>query len=301
MIPVLHQSGTRDAHIWCCVTRDAHICGSLYSRPMWYLTRTLLEFGEDLDSRSFVTQRGRIFPDLSHVFTTESLTNIHSGRETGSNGNLVNVAIDGKATQDSTSLAGVASRAIDGNTEGDYFAGESCSHNGVVDNGWWEVELAEPTNVKRIVVYNRLCFGRRAPFTNVKGGLRCASTSNYANASTVRIESTSGSYLSLCEVEVQSDKNFQGEDGLVNLALNKPTSQSSTGWGGDSSRAVDGRRNKNWDQGSCTCTGTSTDSSWQVDLEDNYNVKKITVVNRADAARQRIDGAQVEFLFSCSL
>ena len=47
-----------------------------------------------------------------------------TGRETGSNGNLVNVALEGKATQDSTSLAGVASRAIDGNTEGDYFSGE---------------------------------------------------------------------------------------------------------------------------------------------------------------------------------
>ena len=31
----------------------------------------------------------------------------------------------------------------------------SCSHNGVVENGWWEVALPEPTNVKYVVVYNR--------------------------------------------------------------------------------------------------------------------------------------------------
>ena len=35
--------------------------------------------------------------------------------------NFVNVALEGKATQDTTGWSGVASRAIDGNTDGNYW------------------------------------------------------------------------------------------------------------------------------------------------------------------------------------
>ena len=37
-----------------------------------------------------------------------------------------------------------------------------------------------------------------------------------------------------------------GDEHLANLAFGKPTSQSSTGWGGVSSRAVDGKEAGKW-------------------------------------------------------
>ena len=49
------------------------------------------------------------------------------------------------------------------------------------------------------------------------------------------------------QVKVLSDPTAEiGEDALVNLAYLKPTSQSSTGWGGVPDRAVDGKESGTW-------------------------------------------------------
>ena len=45
----------------------------------------------------------------------------------------------------------------------------------------------------------------------------------------------------ITSIKVLSDPNALSADNLVNLAYLKPTSQSTTGWGGVSSRAVDGK------------------------------------------------------------
>jgi hypothetical protein len=45
-----------------------------------------------------------------------------------------------------------------------------------------------------------------------------------------------------------------GAGNLLNLALNRPTAQSSTGWNGPSKLAVDGNTNGNYGGGSCTHT-----------------------------------------------
>lgn len=66
-----------------------------------------------------------------------------------------NVALQGVAIQSSTTSAGPAKLAIDGNTDGDYFTAKSTSHTATTDNPWWEVNLNATQSVDRIVIWNR--------------------------------------------------------------------------------------------------------------------------------------------------
>ena len=66
-----------------------------------------------------------------------------------------NLALKGTATQSSTSHEGVASLAIDGNTNGDFFAAKSTTHTAGEANPWWEVDLGSPAVIDRVVVWNR--------------------------------------------------------------------------------------------------------------------------------------------------
>jgi hypothetical protein len=84
---------------------------------------------------------------------------------------------------------------------------------------------------------------------------------------------------------------FQG-----NLALGKPTSQSSTfyddGLNHVSSLAVDGNTNSSFSdsQFSCTCTNTSdTDPWWYVDLGMAYNVQRVLVTTADTNSEWRLD------------
>ncbi|XP_019624440.1 PREDICTED: uncharacterized protein LOC109470100 [Branchiostoma belcheri] len=83
-------------------------------------------------------------------------------------GNSVNVALGKAANQTSINAAnGVASRAVDGNTNGQYRSG-SCSHTegGDPDPTWW-VDLGQSYVVDRVVIFNRMdacCVGRLNPF-----------------------------------------------------------------------------------------------------------------------------------------
>ena len=66
----------------------------------------------------------------------------------------INIAPKGLASQKSTKGDAVASRANDGNTDGEYVKG-SVSHTGESDNPWWEVDLKSAQPIERIVVWNR--------------------------------------------------------------------------------------------------------------------------------------------------
>ena len=68
-----------------------------------------------------------------------------------------NVASRGTARQSSTSNNGEAKLAIDGNSSGK-FEDKTVTHtqNPSDKSPWWEVELAEPTDVSQIVIWNRL-------------------------------------------------------------------------------------------------------------------------------------------------
>lgn len=89
--------------------------------------------------------------------------------------NLALSANGGVASQSSTmvytvpgtdySIPGTASKAIDGDVNGDFFAG-SVTHTNRDLAAWWQVTLAEIGSISDVVVYNRTDYGgdRLSPF-----------------------------------------------------------------------------------------------------------------------------------------
>lgn len=68
-----------------------------------------------------------------------------------------------------------------------------------------------------------------------------------------------------------------------NIALCGTASQSSTGYGGDASRAIDGNTNGAWSGGSVTHTNTEANPWWEVALDGTYDIGDINIFNRTDA------------------
>lgn len=67
----------------------------------------------------------------------------------------VNVALKGNATQSSTAFEGEAKRAVDGNTNGEYFQSQSVTHTEISDNPWWELDLGSEKELSEIVLWSR--------------------------------------------------------------------------------------------------------------------------------------------------
>ncbi len=66
----------------------------------------------------------------------------------------INLARSGIATQSSTLGGAVATRAIDGNTDGIYANG-SVSHTNGTSQQWWQVELTRQSSIDGIAIWNR--------------------------------------------------------------------------------------------------------------------------------------------------
>ena len=80
---------------------------------------------------------------------------------------------------------------------------------------------------------------------------------------------------------------------IANLALGRPTKQSSEGWGGNSARAVDGNREGKWWGRSCTHTRRQNGPWWRVDLGKKEEVSKVRITNRADCCWNRLRQIEV--------
>jgi len=94
--------------------------------------------------------------------------------------------------------------------------------------------------------------------------------------------------LSLAEVQVFC--------GGINVALKKPTVQTTTNGGGVSARAVDGDTNGNWRDGSVTHTSVGRPNpAWEVDLGAAMAIEKIVVWNRRGSST-RLNGVHVSIL-----
>ena len=81
-----------------------------------------------------------------------------------------------------------------------------------------------------------------------------------------------------------------------NLAQNQPAKQSSEGWGGAPSRAVDGNAAATYNQNSCTHT-KGANSWWRVDLGKTYGIvfsklSQVTIVHRAKYGT-RLQGSKI--------
>jgi len=94
--------------------------------------------------------------------------------------------------------------------------------------------------------------------------------------------------LSLAEVQV-----FSGGE---NVALKRPAVQTTTSHGGLAARAVDGKTDGNWKNGSVTHTSIDQpDPAWEVDLGGSRPIEKIVVWNRV-SRNERLHGVRVSVL-----
>lgn len=86
--------------------------------------------------------------------------------------------------------------------------------------------------------------------------------------------------------------------GQENLARKGKASQSSTGFGGDAAKAIDGNTDGNHENGSVTHTNLGDPSPWwEVDLGKTTALDKVVVHNRTGASLpERLDGVVVKFL-----
>ncbi|MFO0907461.1 MAG: DUF1549 domain-containing protein [Isosphaeraceae bacterium] len=106
----------------------------------------------------------------------------------------------------------------------------------------------------------------------------------------VRIELPGESkYLSLAEVEVFS--------GGTNVARQGQAKQSSTDFGGDASRAIDGKTDGDFDKARSTShTAADKDPWWEVTLREPVAVERIAVWNRTDGVGERLSRFKVILL-----
>ena len=79
-----------------------------------------------------------------------------------------------------------------------------------------------------------------------------------------------------------------------NLALGKPTFQSSVVEPGESSNAVDGYRHPDFQEGSCIQTDYQMSPWWIVDLQNDFYVTSVVITNRRDCCSERLRNFEVK-------
>ncbi|HVR76229.1 MAG TPA: discoidin domain-containing protein, partial [Planctomycetota bacterium] len=85
----------------------------------------------------------------------------------------------------------------------------------------------------------------------------------------------------------------------VNVALGKTALQSTTGFGGDASRAVDGNTSGNYGDNSMTHTAAADPApSWEVDLGEEFDISRIVLWNRTDCCMWRLSNFRISILDS---
>jgi hypothetical protein len=173
---------------------------------------------------------------------------------------LGNAALGKTATQSSVANGGVASRAVDGNTEG-RAVWRSVTETAASDsNPWWQVDLGQSYDISLIQIWNRTdrFSDKLSRFTvsildSSKQVVWTRELNYYPNPCvTLDGANTKGQYvkiqlngpgpLFLAEVMV-----FPWEpSSFVNVALKKEATQSSVGDNAPASRAVDGIADGDW-------------------------------------------------------
>ena len=203
---------------------------------------------------------------------------------------LENVALGKRVTQSSTAFGGDASRAVDGKTDGD-FGHQSVTHTNFQSKPWWQVDLDKEETIRQINIFNRTDTAQERlsnfhvilldSFGNEIERKRISALTNkfaqisidYKKARFVRIELEGHNALSLAEVQVLRAEN---------IAWKKQASQSSTAYGGDANRALDGNTNNTYSQNSITHTNFENKAWWQVDLGRSEQVGFVRLFNRGD-------------------
>lgn len=95
--------------------------------------------------------------------------------------------------------------------------------------------------------------------------------------------------LSLAEVQAFA--------GGTNVATKGKASQSSTDYGGEAARAIDGKTAGIFDKKSVTHTASSDDPWWELDLGSSLPIDRVQLWNRTDGAiHSRLNGVQISLL-----
>jgi hypothetical protein len=84
------------------------------------------------------------------------------------------------------------------------------------------------------------------------------------------------------------------------ISSGRPTTQSSTGYGGKSGRAVDGNTSGRYSSRSCTHTKRQTGAWWKVQLKKVASICKVVVWNRVDCCKTRLNNFSVKIGLSNS-
>lgn len=251
---------------------------------------------------------------LALILTAGSLASAVHADET-------NLSLGKKASQSSMGYGGDPQRAVDGNTDGNYWA-NSVTHTNNAPQEWWQVDLGGVKAVERIRLWNRTdcCAQRLSKFYVLVSDepFRSNSLHDVLNQSGVwnayyegmdgrsreipvhrsgryvRVQLAGADYLSLSEVEVLgSDAPRITGKKKTNMAQGKIASQSSVGYGGDPQRALDGNTDGNYGANSVTHTNNAPQEWWQVDLGSVKKIGKVRIWNRTDCCSQRLSNFYV--------
>lgn len=243
----------------------------------------------NIGKRSTLDQQGSRDPKLDTIqFIKKTVTPENSS--VPSLDPLENIALGKRVSQSSTAFGGDASRAVDGKTDGD-FGHQSVTHTNFQSKPWWQVDLDSEETIRQINIYNRTDTASNRlsnfhvilldSFGNEIERKRISSLTDtfaqiaidYKKARYVRIELEGNNALSLAEVQVLRAEN---------IAWKKQATQSSTAYGGNANRALDGNTNSSYSQNSVTHTNFEKQAWWQVDLGRNEQVGLVRLFNRGD-------------------
>ena len=245
---------------------------------------------------------------------------------------LVNWALEPEAvaTQISTVAGGVASRAIDGNTDGDYTSRSTTYTNPNSFNSWWQVDLGANRSVERVILHNRTnahsdrlsnftisvlddsgTVLASQPYHTGEGSVGDSLTWDLLApvvARTIRVSLngqnlTGNGALHLAEVQVMGSASGAGSMTPLGYLTNwtqesgVSASQSATSAGGVASRAIDDDINGVYTNGSVTYTNVNQGETWwQVDLGVERPVNRIAIFNRTDKHMTRLSNFRVVLL-----
>ena len=236
------------------------------------------------------------------------------------------------ASQKTTAFNGSASRAIDGNKDGYYWAKSTTHTSPNGSDNWWQVDLGVDRSVERVVLYNRAdcCLFR---LSNFRISVLDASGNELASQDyhtedghvassliwnlgapvlgrTVRVQLlgknlNNDGVLSLAEVEVMGSESGAGGATPLGYLTNwtqeagVTANQSTTDFSGVASRAIDGNRNGDYNAASVTHTDrTSVGNWWQTDLGAVRGINRVVIYNRTGGTVSRLSNFRIVLLDS---
>ncbi|HFC00033.1 MAG TPA: T9SS type A sorting domain-containing protein, partial [Phaeodactylibacter sp.] len=231
-----------------------------------------------------------------------------------------NLALNKTATQHSTQFNADASRAVDGNNDGDFWGGNSISLTNWVDNPWWEVDLGTVAQIQTIKIWNRTdccqsilsdyhVLVSDVPFTSTSldaainqngvgdflemGSAGTPTTINInRNGRYVRIQLAGQGFLGLAEVEVLGCTGGNTGGGGTGSSCTSPSNiasvgtaiQSSVQFEGTANKAIDGNTiGAFWDLSRpVSLTNWEDNAWWEIDLGAVADINELKIWNRND-------------------